>query len=48
MSSPCLKNEKLNTNLFDYWETGVTLDDFWDNFPSMSHEQVVQALALQK
>lgn len=30
--------------LFDYLETGETLDDFFDDFPSVTREQAVAVL----
>jgi uncharacterized protein (DUF433 family) len=30
--------------LFDYIETGETIEEFLENFPSVSHEQVVEVL----
>ena len=35
-------------NLFDYIETGHTLDDFLDDFPAVSREQAIQVLELFK
>jgi uncharacterized protein (DUF433 family) len=35
-------------NLFDYLEAGDSLDDFLDQFPSVSREQAVSALELAK
>jgi uncharacterized protein (DUF433 family) len=31
-------------NLFDYLETGETVDDFLDDFPTVTREQVLQVL----
>jgi len=31
-------------NLFDYLSSGETLDEFLDDFPSVSREQVVEVL----
>ncbi len=31
-------------NLFDYLETGETIDEFLDDFPSVKREQVVKLL----
>jgi len=31
-------------NLFDYLETGETIDEFLDDFPSVKREQVVEIL----
>ena len=33
-------------NLFDYLEGGDTLDEFLDNFPSVSREQALEVLQL--
>lgn len=33
-------------NLFDYIETGETLDDFLEAFPSVSREQALKVLAM--
>jgi len=30
--------------LFDYIETGETIEEFLENFPSVSHEQAVEVL----
>lgn len=35
-------------NLLDYLEAGDTLDEFLDDFPSVSREQAVQVLELAK
>lgn len=31
-------------NLFDYLETGETIDEFLDDFPSVRREQIVKLL----
>lgn len=31
-------------NLFDYLETGETIDDFLDDFPSVKREQIIKLL----
>jgi len=31
-------------NLFDYLETGETIDEFLDDFPSVKSEQVIEIL----
>jgi len=31
-------------NLFDYLETGETIDEFMDDFPSVKHEQIIKLL----
>lgn len=35
-------------NLLDYLEAGDTLDEFLDDFPSVSRDQAVQVLELAK
>lgn len=35
-------------NLMDYLEAGDSLDEFLDDFPSVSRDQVVQVLELAK
>ena len=32
--------------LFDHLESGITIDDFLDDFPSVTKEQVIQVLEL--
>ena len=34
--------------LFDYIETGETIEEFLENFPSVSHEQTVEVLEKAK
>jgi uncharacterized protein (DUF433 family) len=36
------------SHLFDYLETGETLDEFLDQFPSVKREQALAALELSK
>ncbi len=31
-------------NLFDYLETGETIDEFLDDFPSVKREQIIKLL----
>lgn len=31
-------------NLFDYLETGATIDEFLDDFPSVKREQIIRLL----
>jgi uncharacterized protein (DUF433 family) len=31
-------------NLFDYLETGETMDEFLDDFPSVKREQIIKLL----
>lgn len=35
-------------NLFDYLETGETIEEFLDDFPSVNREQVIKLLALSQ
>lgn len=35
-------------NLFDYLETGESIDEFLDDFPSVRHEQVVALLEISQ
>ena len=35
-------------NLFDYLETGETIDEFLDDFPSVGREQIVKLLELSE
>jgi len=35
-------------NLFDYLEAGDSLDEFLEQFPSVSHEQAIAAIELAK
>ena len=47
--TPVFKNTRVPIkNLIDYLETGENLDDFLEDFPSVSREQAVQALALAR
>jgi uncharacterized protein (DUF433 family) len=42
---PVFKNTRVPIkNLIDYLETGESLDDFLEDFPSVSREQAVQTL----
>lgn len=34
--------------LFDYIETGETIEEFLENFPSVSHEQTVEVLEMAR
>ncbi len=36
------------TTLFDYLESGVTLEDFLDGYPSVSREQAIAVLEAAK
>ena len=45
--TPVFKNTRVPIkNLIDYLETGESLDDFLEDFPSVSREQVVATLEL--
>ena len=35
-------------NLFDYLETGETIEEFLNDFPSVNREQVIKLLALSQ
>ena len=47
--TPVFKNTRVPIkNLTDYLETGESLDDFLEDFPSVSREQAVQTLKLAR
>lgn len=47
--APCFINTRVPIqNLFDYLETGHTLDDFLEGFPPITKEQAVKVLALAR
>ena len=47
--TPVFKNTRVPIkNLIDYLETGESLDDFLEDFPSVSREQAVQTLVLAR
>lgn len=47
--TPVFKNTRVPIkNLIAYLETGESLDDFLQDFPSVSREQAVQSLALAR
>lgn len=47
--TPVFKNTRVPIkNLIDYLETGGSLDDFLEDFPSVSREQAVQILVLAR
>ena len=47
--TPVFKNTRVPIkNLIDYLETGERLDDFLEDFPTVSREQAVQTLALAR
>jgi len=47
--APCFINTRVPIqNLFDYLETGHTLDDFLEGFPPITKEQAVKVLELAR
>lgn len=47
--TPVFKNTRVPIkNLIDYLEVGESLDEFLEDFPSVSREQAIRALALAK
>ena len=47
--TPVFKNTRVPIkNLIDYLEAGDNFDEFLDDFPSVSREQVIQTLELAK
>jgi uncharacterized protein (DUF433 family) len=47
--TPCFKGTRVPVqNLLDYIEGGSTIDEFFQDFPSVTREQVVQFLELAK
>ena len=47
--TPVFKNTRVPIkNLIDYLETGDSLDDFLEDFPSVSREQAVHILVLAR
>ena len=47
--TPVFKNTRVPIkNLIDYLEVGESLDEFLEDFPSVSREQAIQALELAK
>ena len=47
--TPVFKNTRVPIkNLIDYLETGESLDEFLEDFPSVSREQAIQILALAR
>ena len=45
--TPVFKNTRVPIkNLIDYLETGESLDDFLEDFPSVSREQALETLEL--
>jgi uncharacterized protein (DUF433 family) len=46
---PCFVNTRVPIrNLFDYLETGHTLDDFLEGFPPITKEQALKVLELAR
>ena len=46
---PCFRGTRVPVDsLIDYLEAGDTLDEFLDNFPSVSHEAAIAALGEAK
>jgi uncharacterized protein (DUF433 family) len=47
--APCFTGTRVPiAHLFEYLESGETLDEFVDQFPTVSREQVLAALELSK
>ena len=47
--TPCFRGTRVPfKNLLDYLETGETLDEFLDDFPSVSRQMAIEALELAK
>lgn len=47
--TPCFTGTRVPlTHLFDYLETGDSLDDFLRDFPSVTHDQALGVLELIK
>ena len=47
--TPVFKNTRVPIkNLIDYLEVGESLDEFLEDFPSVSREQAIQALEIAK
>ena len=47
--TPVFKNTRVPIkNLIDYLEVGESIDEFLEDFPSVSREQALQALELAK
>lgn len=46
---PCFKGTRVPLqNLLDYIEGGSTIDEFFEDYPSVSRDQVIQFLELAK
>jgi uncharacterized protein (DUF433 family) len=47
--TPCFRGTRVPfKNLLDYIETGETLDDFLEDFPSVTREMAIEALETAK
>ena len=47
--TPCFKGTRVPVqNLLDYIEGGSTLDEFFEDYPSVSRDQVIHFLELAK
>ena len=47
--TPCFRGTRVPfKNLLDYLETGETIDEFLDDFPSVSREDAIEALERAK
>jgi uncharacterized protein (DUF433 family) len=47
--TPCFKGTRVPVqNLLDYIEGGSTIDEFFQDYPSVTREQVIQFLELAK
>ena len=47
--TPCFKGTRVPVqNLLDYIEGGSTIDEFFEDYPSVTRDQVVQFLELAK
>jgi uncharacterized protein (DUF433 family) len=47
--TPCFKNTRVPVqNLLDYIEGGSTIDEFFQDYPSVTRDQVIQFLELAK
>ena len=47
--APCFKGTRVPVqNLLDYIEGGSTIDEFFEDYPSVTRDQVIQFLELAK
>jgi uncharacterized protein (DUF433 family) len=47
--TPCFKGTRVPVqNLLDYIEGGSTIDEFFEDYPSVTRNQVIQVLELAK